>query len=125
MCKSFSPVVTVEQITYLPRIKGSQVRVPVVPDHFISTCSPVQLDWFIKGWVVCGLSVIHAPKRHIGKRVGESPQFWASNSGWRQNHWASMAPNHSESRGISLVLGFQFWLKSESLGFNGTQPQWE
>jgi hypothetical protein len=25
-----------------PRIKGS--RVPVVPDHFISTCSPVQPD---------------------------------------------------------------------------------
>jgi hypothetical protein len=31
-----------------------------------------------------------------------------------------MAPNHSESRGISLVLGFQSWLKSESLGLNGT-----
>jgi hypothetical protein len=26
--------------------------------------------------------------------------------------------NHSESRGISLVLGFNFWPKSESLGLN-------
>jgi hypothetical protein len=26
-----------------PRIKGSRVRVPVIPDHFISTCSPVSL----------------------------------------------------------------------------------
>jgi hypothetical protein len=27
--------------------------VPVIPDHFISTCSPGQLDWFIKGGVEC------------------------------------------------------------------------
>jgi hypothetical protein len=35
-----------------------------------------------------------------------------------------MVPNDSESRGISLVPGFQFWLKSESLGLNGAQPQY-
>jgi hypothetical protein len=33
--------------------------------YFISTRSPVQLDWFIKGRMVCGLPgiPIHAPKR--------------------------------------------------------------
>jgi hypothetical protein len=30
---------------------------------------------------------------------------------------------HSNSRGISPVLGFQFWLKSESKGLNGAQPR--
>jgi hypothetical protein len=29
------------------------------------------------------------------------------------------------SRGISAVSGIQFWLKSESLGFSGAQPQCE
>jgi hypothetical protein len=38
-----------------PRIKGSRVRVLV--NHVIST-SPVQLNWFIKDWVVRGLPVI-------------------------------------------------------------------
>jgi hypothetical protein len=32
-----------------------------------------------------------------------------------------MAPNCSESRGISPVPGFQFLPKSESLGLGGTQ----
>jgi hypothetical protein len=37
--------------------------------------SPVQLDLFIKGRAVCGLPVIHAPKRPLGslERAGESP----------------------------------------------------
>jgi hypothetical protein len=37
----------------------------------------------------------------------------------------AMWPSHSESRGISPVPGFQFWPKSESLGLNGAQLQWE
>jgi hypothetical protein len=32
----------------------------------ISKCSPVRLDWFIKGGVVCGLPVIRPPKRSLG-----------------------------------------------------------
>jgi hypothetical protein len=40
-----------------PRIKVSKIS-----DHFISTCSQVQLDWFIKSRLVCGLPVIHAPR---------------------------------------------------------------
>jgi hypothetical protein len=38
------------------------------PGHtrFISTCSPMQLDWCIKGRMVCGFPVIHAPKRSLG-----------------------------------------------------------
>jgi hypothetical protein len=96
------------------------------PNHLITTCSPVQLDWFIKQWVVCGLPEIPAHLDPLGsfeKRVGESPWSRASYSGWSLNHWASMTPNRSESRGISLVLGYQFWPKLESLGLNGTQPQ--
>jgi hypothetical protein len=30
---------------------------------------------------------------------------WAFNTGWSWNHWASMAPNYSEIRGISPVSG--------------------
>jgi hypothetical protein len=87
--------------------------------------SPTQLDWFIKDRVVCGLpAIFEIIRKHIGI---ESDRSRASNPGWSRNHWASiMAPNHSESRGISPVPGFQSWLKSESLGLNyGTQPQWE
>jgi hypothetical protein len=35
-----------------------------------------------------------------------------------------MAPNRSDTRGISPVLGFQFWSMLEWLGLNGTQPKW-
>jgi hypothetical protein len=55
----------------------------------ISACSPVQLDWFIKGRVVCGLPVIHSPKIPHGiirKSVGESPRSWASNPDRSGNH---------------------------------------
>jgi hypothetical protein len=45
---------------------GSKDRVQVNPHHFTTTRSPVQLDWFIKGRVVCGLSAIHSPKRPLG-----------------------------------------------------------
>jgi hypothetical protein len=41
---------------------------------FISTCPPLQLDWFIKGHMVCGLPAIHAHKIPVGilrKRVGD------------------------------------------------------
>jgi hypothetical protein len=78
----------------------AQDRVPVIPDHFISICSSVQLDWFIKGRLVCGLPVIHAPKIPLGnawghsKRVGESPWSRASNSGRSQNPWASICHRH-------------------------------
>jgi hypothetical protein len=41
-------------------------------------------------------------------RVGEPPRSRAPNSGRSQNHWASLAPNFSDSRGISPVLAFQF-----------------
>jgi hypothetical protein len=88
---------------------------------YLYMCSPVQLDWFIKG------RVIHAHNNpwDLSKRVCESPQSRASNSGWSLNYLASMAHNRSESRWISPVPGFQLWLKSELLGLNGTQPQWE
>jgi hypothetical protein len=33
---------------------------------FISTISPVQLDWFIKSQVVCGFPVIYVPKIPLG-----------------------------------------------------------
>jgi hypothetical protein len=33
---------------------------------FKSTCSPVLLYWFVNDRVVCGLPVIHAPKRSLG-----------------------------------------------------------
>jgi hypothetical protein len=39
--------------TFGPASKGSRVRELVVLDNFISTCSPMQLNWFIKGRVVC------------------------------------------------------------------------
>jgi hypothetical protein len=47
--------------------------------------------------VVCILPVIHAPKKPFG--------------------------SFEKNRGISPVPGFHFWLKSESLGLNGTQLQ--
>jgi hypothetical protein len=75
-----------------------------------------------------GSPVIHAPKTPLwyhSKRVRRSPQSQVSNPGRCLNHWASVAPNHSESRWISLVAGFQSWPMSESLGLSGTQPQWE
>jgi hypothetical protein len=33
---------------------------------YLHMCSTVQRDWFIKGTVVCGLPVIHSPKRSLG-----------------------------------------------------------
>jgi hypothetical protein len=60
-----------------------------------------QLDWFIKGWAVCGLPVVRmhlkkCPWDH-SKRVGGSPGTvtGASNSGWSWNHGASVVPNHN------------------------------
>jgi hypothetical protein len=90
-----------------PKIKGYHVRVPVVPDHFVSACLPVQLDWFIKDQLVCGLPVIHAPKRPLGmgSYIKSSFHFWP-------NHWASMAPNHSDRhntqwrRRVSFIIIF-------------------
>jgi hypothetical protein len=100
-------------------VKGSSVRVTLSPHS-----SPVQLR--PSGvWIACDSCT--QKNFEITQRVRESPQSrsQASNSGWSRNHWASMAPNCSESRGISPVPGFQFWLKSESLGLDGTQLQWE
>jgi hypothetical protein len=71
-----------------------------------------------------GWSQNHWASMAPNHRVGESPRSQASNYGQSQNHWASMAPNHSESRRIPPVPGFQFWPKSESLGLNGSQLQW-
>jgi hypothetical protein len=92
---------------------------------FISTCSPELLDWFINGRVVCGLPMIHTPKKpwdHFENCRGISPvlgfQIWPKLESLDLN-----GLNRSERRGISLVPGFQFWLKSESLGLSGTQPQ--
>jgi hypothetical protein len=51
----------------------------------------VQLDSFIKGWVVCGLPVIRANSKR-----GESSRSRASNSGRSLNRWASMAPNRCD-----------------------------
>jgi hypothetical protein len=64
-------------------VVGTCVQVLVAPNHFISTCSPVQLYSFIKGWLVCGLPVTHAPQIPLG--------------------------SSEKSRGISPVLGFHFW----------------
>jgi hypothetical protein len=64
----------------------------------ISTGSPVQLDWFSKSRVVCGLPVIHAPE--VKDSLG----------------------SFKKSKGISPVLDFKFFLKLESLGLNGAQP---
>jgi hypothetical protein len=66
---------------------------------FIFTCSPVQLDWFIKGQVVCGLPVILALNKRllvIIRKEG-SPQSLVFISGRSRNHWASIAPNHSDT----------------------------
>jgi hypothetical protein len=43
---------------------------------YLHMCSPVPIDWFIKGRVVCGLPVIHAPERPLGiirKEKGNLP----------------------------------------------------
>jgi hypothetical protein len=50
----------------------------IVPVRLLGTrftCSTVQLDWFVKGQVVCGSRCDHS------KRVVESPWSQASNSG--------------------------------------------
>jgi hypothetical protein len=54
------------------------------------------------------VGIIGPQRRPTAVRVGESPRSRASKSGQSQNHWASMVPNHSESRGISPVTCFQF-----------------
>jgi hypothetical protein len=70
------------------RIKGPWVRVLVVApfDRHMSTSRAAQLVY--QGQVVCGLPLIHAPKRdrwdHL-KSVGKSPLSWASNSGRKRN----------------------------------------
>jgi hypothetical protein len=66
------------------------VRIPVIPNHFISMFSSAA--W----WCVDYLWFMKTPCEHL-KRIGESP-------------WS---------------MAFQFWLKSESLGLSGTQPQCE
>jgi hypothetical protein len=58
------------------------------------TSAVLQFDWFIKGQVVCGLPVIHAPKRPLG----------------------------SLEMGFSPVLGLQFWSKSDLLCLNSAPP---
>jgi hypothetical protein len=57
------------------------------PGHsrsLISTCLPVQLDWFIIGRAVCGLPVIYAPKdplESVEKSIREST-FKVANLSW-------------------------------------------
>jgi hypothetical protein len=78
--------------TFGPGSKDPWFKSINLPPHV-----PMQLDWFIKGRVVCGLSVIHATWDRLKKRR-EFPRSRASNSVQSCNH-----------------LG---------LGFIGTQLQW-
>jgi hypothetical protein len=120
--------------------------------HMVSTAAPLVYQMPSGVWIACDSCTYKTPWDH-SKRVGESPWSSASNSGRSRNHWASRMPNCSESRGISPVPasnsgqsqnhwalwmpncsesrgispdpGFQFWLKSESLGLEDAQLQWE
>jgi hypothetical protein len=92
------------------RSLGQVIR-SLAQDQRISAFSPghnqsLYLDKFTssarlvyQGWVVCQLSVIHAPKRTLGliQKV-ESPQSWTSNSGQSRIHKASMVPNCSDAQ---------------------------
>jgi hypothetical protein len=69
-----------------------------VPGPFISTCWRVQLNWF-----------------KLSKPSGDCLWFV---------HLKDPLESFKMSKGISPVLGFQFWPKSESLGLNGAQLQW-
>jgi hypothetical protein len=61
-----------------PKIKGSCVQVPVISDHFISTCSPVQLDWFI----FPVLRFIFWPKSESLDFRGAQRQWYTLNTHW-------------------------------------------
>jgi hypothetical protein len=61
---------------------------------YLFMCSQVQLDWYIKSWVVAYLWFMH------------------------------LYDPFEKHRGIFPFPQFHLWLKTESLGLSGAQPQW-
>jgi hypothetical protein len=69
------------------------------PDHLSSKFSPVQLDWLIKGPVVCGLPVIHHLKDSLGsikKSRGSGPGLSiVVEDGISEHHCANHSGTHN------------------------------
>jgi hypothetical protein len=108
------------------------VQVPVIADHMFMFHAPKVLGSFEKSRgisPVLGLPIlvevgITGPQWHPTiVRVGESPRSWGYQFWSKSDHWASMVPNHSESREISQVLGLPILVEVGSQGLNGTQPK--
>jgi hypothetical protein len=88
------PMITVESAIISVEVRGRVVVAfgPGLKDpghtqsHYFHICSPVQHDWFIKGWMVCGLPVIHAPKRPLGNLPGSGllilAKVWITGPQW-------------------------------------------
>jgi hypothetical protein len=91
------------------RIHGFESRshpITLSPHVFISAARLVHQG-------LCGLPVIHAPKRPLGIiRTEGISQSQASNSGWSWNHWASIAPS------LSNMPNTQ-WAKAEKKNWMG------
>jgi hypothetical protein len=102
---------------YWDTSENGRVRVAVIP--FTSAA------WLVYQrqsdvWTASDSCTKNDPLDH-SKRVEESPQSRASNSGRSQNHWASMAPSHSDTHNAQwaeeeLVLKLKMGWFSQTLG---------
>jgi hypothetical protein len=104
--------------------QGSQVQVPVIPDHFYLHIFTSAAHLWSSDLLICSALdqripafesrsypisfiftsspvqlnlFIKIPHWDHSKRVGESPHSQASNSKQSRNHWASLVPNYSDT----------------------------
>jgi hypothetical protein len=117
--------------------KPSSWMTQVTRSTLVDSCD--QVTWIIHsgGFVIIGHSVqdprfesrsypitLHvSPEVHQFSSTGLSKAEWCVDSLWFM-HLKDPLGSFEKRRGISSVPSLQFWLRSQSLGFDGTQSQW-